>query len=134
MKPTFQQLIDHAKATLKYAYAPYSRFKVGAALSDEKGRIFTGVNVENASYGGTMCAERSAVFQAVSAGAKTITEVVIVTPTTAPTAPCGFCRQVLYEFGGGKLKVTSLALKSGRKKSWTLKKLLPDAFGPSDLK
>jgi len=134
MKPSVKQLTEHATDVLRNAYAPYSRFKVAAALSDEYGRIFTGVNVENASYGGTMCAERSAVFSAVTNGANKIREIVIVTPTTTPTAPCGFCRQVLNEFTGGNLKVTSVALKSGRKKSWTLKKLLPDAFGPKNLK
>lgn len=134
MKSQFKQLAAQAKASLKNAYAPYSRFKVSAAVSDEQGRVFVGVNVENASYGGTICAERSAVVQAISFGSKKITEVVIVTPTTTPTAPCGFCRQVLNEFGNGNLKITSIAMKSGRKKSWALKKLLPDAFGPSNLK
>lgn len=134
MKSPIKQMVEQAKATLKNSYAPYSKFKVAAALTDEHGRIFTGVNVENASYGGTMCAERSAVFQAISFGSKKVTEIVIVTPTTTPTAPCGFCRQVLNEFSSENLKITSVALKSGRKKSWRLKKLLPDAFGPLNLK
>ena len=134
MKSQFQQLVAQAKATLKNAYAPYSRFKVCSAVSDEHGRVFVGVNVENASYGGTICAERSAIVQAISFGSKKIMEVVIVTPTTSPTAPCGFCRQFINEFGDKNLKITSIALKTGRKKTWTLKKLLPDAFGPSNLK
>lgn len=134
MKSQFKDLQSQAKAVLKNAYAPYSKFKVAAALADEHGRIFAGVNVENASYGGTICAERSALVQAVSAGSKKVTEIVIVTPTTTPTAPCGFCRQVLNEFASGNVRVTSIALKSGRKKTWSLKKLLPDAFGPQDLK
>jgi len=98
-KDRLRRLVAAAQAASTHAYAPYSRFAVGAACVTADGRIFAGANVENASYGLTICAERNAVFQAVSAGQRDITAIVVYTPTAAPTTPCGACRQVICEFG-----------------------------------
>ena len=91
-------LIDSAKKAMEFAYAPYSGFRVGAALLTASGEIFTGCNVENASFGATTCAERTAVFKAVSVGEKNFKAIAIVSSGDGPTAPCGICRQVLSEF------------------------------------
>jgi cytidine deaminase len=120
-----------ARAASARAYAPYSRFHVGAALWTDAG-LFAGSNVENASYGLTNCAERSAVFAAVAAGARRITCVVVHTPTAEPTAPCGACRQVLFEFGGASARLISICDGTGIIDT-TLGDLLPGAFGPADL-
>lgn len=95
---TEQELITQSIAVAKRAYAPYSRFLVGAALVVVDGRVFTGCNVENISYGLTICAERNAVFAAVAAGCREFTKIVITTDTAEPASPCGACRQVLAEF------------------------------------
>jgi len=109
------------------AYAPYSRFMVGAAVRTEGGAIFGGCNVENASYGLTVCAERVAVFAAVAAGHRRITDVVVVTDASPPSAPCGACRQVLGEFGPSARVVAF----NGRGERWesTVGELLPRSFG-----
>lgn len=93
------ELTTAAKAAAARAYCPYSKFPVGAAIRTGDGRIFAGSNVENASYGLTICAERSAIFGAVGAGARDVVTLVIYTPTALPVTPCGACRQVLHEFG-----------------------------------
>ncbi|MGH7561977.1 MAG: cytidine deaminase [Gemmatimonadales bacterium] len=124
------RLIDAARAVRQRAYAPYSRFLVGAALEAEDGAIFEGCNVENASYGLTICAERSALAAAVSAGVRRFRRVAIVTDADPPTPPCGACRQVLAEFGGG-LEVIAVGSKQTRQ--WTMRDLLPDAFTPEHL-
>ena len=112
------------------AHAPYSKFRVGAALESEDGRIFAGCNVENASYGLTICAERSAVVQAVAAGATRFKRIVVATDIDPPAAPCGACRQVLWEFGPD-LVVESVGPHS--RKQWRIWELLPEAFGPGSL-
>ena len=94
-----QRLLTAARGASAHAYAPYSGFPVGAACVTGSGRIFSGANVENASYGLTICAERNAVFQAVTAGERDVRALVVYTPTPEPTTPCGACRQVLCEFG-----------------------------------
>jgi cytidine deaminase len=127
-----QQLLGCAKAVSDKAYAPYSNFYVGAAILSGSGAIYTGCNVENASYGLANCAERTAVFSAVAAGERMFKAVVIYTPTDRPTAPCGACRQVLYEFGPDAV-VVSVA-SSGASLQMTVSELLPKAFGPKDLK
>ena len=122
-------LIDAAQAVRLKAYAPYSRFLVGAAIEAEDGRIFSGCNVENASYGLTNCAERVALGTAVSAGARTFKRIVVATDAEPPSAPCGACRQVLAEFGD--IAVDSVSPKG--KRSWRLAELIPSSFGPKDL-
>jgi len=123
-------LVAAARAVQLRAYAPYSRFHVGCALEAEDGRVFVGCNVENASYGLTICAERAAVCAAVSAGAQHFRRAVVVSDVDPPAAPCGACRQVLAEFGTG-LRVD--AVGSSRSVSWTMEELLPSAFGKEQL-
>ncbi len=97
--PDWDALGDAARQASARAYSPYSEFPVGAAVQADDGRIFAGCNVENASSGLTVCAERNAVAQAVLAGARQLVAVAVYTPTASPTPPCGACRQVLAEFG-----------------------------------
>ena len=123
-------LVSAARAAQQQAYAPYSRFRVGAALESEDGRIFAGCNVENASYGLTICAERAAVCAAVSAGARRFRRVVVVSDCDPPAAPCGACRQVLAEFGRD-FRVDGIG-PTGTV-SWTIGELLPAAFGKEQL-
>lgn len=110
----------------EHAYAPYSRFRVGAACVAGSGTIYAGVNVENASYGLTICAERNALFQAVAAGEHDIRAMVIYTPTPQPTTPCGACRQVLCEFGAAIAIVCHCDGEEIR--TFTSGGLLPDRF------
>jgi cytidine deaminase len=127
-RPTPQQqaLIDAATEARNHAYAPYSRFPVGAALQTEDGTIFRGCNVENISYGATICAERNAVFQAVAAGHRKFRAIAVVADLPAPVTPCGLCRQVLGEFGG-ETQVICANLKQDVLVG-TVGALLPDAF------
>ena len=134
MKPSdavVQEMRSAARAAMKNAYCRYSKFRVGAAVLTDEGEIFAGCNVENASYGLTMCAERNAIFQAVAKGQQKIKAVVVVTPTKTLTSPCGACRQVINEFGPNAEVFIFGSEKSGRKIN--LSKLLPDAFGPQNL-
>lgn len=130
--PLLRRLEQAARSAGRRAYAPYSKFRVGAAVLAGSGRIFSGCNVENASYGLCNCAERSAIFAAVAAGERRITAVAVHTPTAAPTMPCGACRQVIHEFGP---KALIVALGNGRARIETrLDALLPRAFGPRNLR
>lgn len=124
-----RELIRAAKGAYRHAYAPYSKFRVGAAVLCHSGGIFAGSNVENASLGLTVCAERVATFAAVSAGERVLTKITIVSDAPGWCYPCGACRQVLAEFGPG-LKVI-LVNGKGRVKKLDLKELLPHSFSLS---
>jgi cytidine deaminase len=124
------RLVEAAGLVRQRAHAPYSNFAVGSAVLDNDGGIHLGCNVENASYGLSVCAERHAVAAAVAAGAKQLIAVAVVTETSPPTSPCGACRQVLREFGD--LQVILANLEGGRTMT-TVAELLPDAFGPEVL-
>jgi cytidine deaminase len=123
-------LVEAARAVQQRAYAPYSHFRVGCALEAEDGRVFVGCNVENASYGLTICAERAAVTAAVAAGAHRFRRAVVVSDADPPAAPCGACRQVLSEFGRD-LRVDGVG--AAGTVSWTIAELLPAAFGKEQL-
>ena len=125
-----KELEKAARAVQKQAYVPYSGFRVGAALQTMDGSVFVGCNVENASYGLTMCAERVAIGAALSSGHTEMLRVVVVTDIDPPSAPCGACRQVLAEFGGD-MEVVAVGL--GETRSWTMGELLPAQFGRKDL-
>ena len=125
---TPETLVAEARRILAHAHAPYSRFPVGAALLGESGRVYLAVNVENASYGLSVCAERSAVFTAVAAGEKRFQGLAVATDTPEPTPPCGACRQVLREFMSD-LPV-HLAGRTGAIVTRRLSELLPYAFSP----
>jgi len=115
------------------AYAPYSGFRVGAAVQ-VSGGVFEGANVENASYGLTVCAERIAVFTAVIAGAHRLEAVAVCTESSPPSSPCGACRQVLLEFAPDPAAVTVTAVNPrGERRSWTLAELIPDGFSGREL-
>ena len=125
-----QSLVDLANTARQRAYVPYSKYPVGSSLRTKTGRIFTGVNVENAAYPQTMCAERIAIFKAVSEGEKEFEVITVVTDNGGP--PCGGCRQVMAEFGLDTIVI--LADGDGQiVKETTVKDLLPDAFTPADL-
>ncbi len=126
-------LVAKAIEAMRGAYAPYSKFTVGAALR-VSGRTFTGANVENASYGLSMCAERTTMFHAASHGALELEEVVVCTEASPPSSPCGACRQVLYEFAADPTKVIVTSVNpAGEHRSWTLAELLPDGFNGREL-
>ncbi|MDD2762598.1 MAG: cytidine deaminase [Opitutaceae bacterium] len=127
-----RRLAAAARRVAQAAYAPYSKFRVGAAVLAGSGRIYTGCNVENASYGLSICAERAAVFKAVAAGERTIAALAVRTPTRKPTPPCGACRQVLHEFGPAMTVIC--ACRSRGRIETTLDRLLPAAFGRKSLR
>ncbi|MFT3698326.1 MAG: cytidine deaminase [Kofleriaceae bacterium] len=127
------ELETAALAAKAKAYAPYSKFHVGAAVK-MNGQTFTGVNVENASYPMSVCAERNAIAAAVNGGATSLEEVAVATDASPPSAPCGGCRQVLREFAADPAHVTITAVNpQGERRSWTLAQLLPDSFSGKEL-
>ena len=121
------ELIERAKDARHAAHAPYSNFEVGAALVSTDGRVFTGCNIENSAYGLSMCAERVAIFKAVSEGAHEFTKIAVVTDTETLTPPCGCCRQMIWEFASGTTEVI-LANLTGDVRTFDIKELLPEAF------
>jgi cytidine deaminase len=126
------ELTARAREAQANAYAPYSGFKVGAALVSRDGTVFGGCNVENASYPAGTCAERAALAAAVSAGHQQFEAVVIVSDATSATPPCGICRQMLAEFGVDLVVIA--VTRDGTSKRWTLLQLLPDPFTPISLR
>ena len=123
-------LIEAARRTQQQAYAPYSRYRVGAAVEGEDGSVFVGCNVENASYGLVMCAERVAIGAAVAGGVRQFRRVVIVSDSEPPAPPCGACRQVIFEFAPDA-EVLAVGPRSSHR--WTMRDLLPAAFSGSQL-
>ncbi|MDE7218789.1 MAG: cytidine deaminase [Oscillospiraceae bacterium] len=136
-KEQIRSLIKTAVAQLAYAYTPYSHFKVGAALLAEDGRVYTGCNIENAAYGPSNCAERTAFFKAVSEGVRQFRAICIVGGPegvlTGLTPPCGVCRQVMMEFCSPESFEIILATGEEDYKVYLLKELLPFGFGPGNL-
>jgi cytidine deaminase len=127
MKELNQNLVEAAIEAREKAQALYSQFKVGSALLAEDGRVFTGCNLENSSYGLTICAERVALFKALSEGAKKFVRIVVAADTQELTAPCGACRQVMWDFCGDvEIVMTNL---SGKSKAVRLSQLFPEPFG-----
>jgi cytidine deaminase len=125
------ELAERARSAMERAYAPYSGFRVGAALLAADGSVTEGCNVENAAYPAGICAERAAVAAAVTRGVRDFAAIVIATEAEAPTPPCGMCRQVLMEFAP-RLQVVSVT-RSGASARWTMSDLLPAAFTPTSL-
>ena len=124
-------LIDAALRVREHAHAPFSKFKVGAALADNDGKIYTGCNVENATYGLTICAERVAMFKAISEGARKFRRIAVAADTPVLTPPCGACRQILWEFCGDiEVILTNL---QGKTESLRLKDLFPRPYDASFL-
>ncbi len=127
-------LIDIAREAAQKAYAPYSNYSVGAALLTANGKIYRGCNIENCAYGDTMCAERVALFNAVSDGQRDFKAIAIAGGDKRPAYPCGSCRQVLSEFGKGDMKVYCSTLTDGKIEEYTLSDLLPVKFPIDDLR
>lgn len=127
-----ERLLLEAKKVQSYAYAPYSSFQVGAALLTEKGKIFAGCNIENASYSLTICAERNALFKAISEGERNFSALLVIGDSEEPISPCGACRQVIVEFCDESMPVYLTNLK-GDLLETTVGKLLPGAFSKEDL-
>lgn len=125
------ELIAEAKRARERAYAPYSGFKVGAAVLTERGKRYAGANVENASYGLSNCAERTAIFKAISEGETKFRALAVIADTEKPAAPCGACRQVIAEF---RIPKVILANLKGDRLELTLDELLPHSFTSADLK
>ena len=136
-KELIEKLVETAIEQIKYSYAPYSGFKVGASLLTEEGNIYTGCNIENAAYTPTNCAERTAFFKAVSEGERKFKAIAIVGgkdgKLTSYTAPCGVCRQVMMEFCDPKEFKVILGIAKDDYKIYTLEELLPLGFGSSDV-
>ncbi|MCM3690347.1 cytidine deaminase [Neobacillus niacini] len=128
-----KQLMEEAVKAREFAYVPYSKFQVGAALIAKDGKVFRGCNIENASYGMTNCAERTALFKAYSEGVTQFDTLVVVADTDRPVPPCGACRQVISELCDAEMEVVLTNLK-GDVQRILVKDLLPGAFSPQDLK
>ncbi len=120
-----QELIELARKAREFSYSPYSKFKVGAALITHEGKVYSGCNIENASFGITNCAERTAIFKAVSEGAREIDTIAIIADSDGPCSPCGACRQAMAEF---KVKRVIMANLKGEVKAVSLAELLPYSF------
>ena len=128
-QPTIEELIEYAKAAREAAYAPYSGYQVGSALTTKDGSVYAGGNVENASYGLCVCAERSAIVKAVNAGHRELTQLVVVTQSSPPAAPCGICRQTINEFLSDPTTLTVVLVNTdGERRDVLFSELFPLGF------
>jgi len=130
-QPLRQQLVELAREARRQAYAPYSRFEVGAAVLFENGRMYAGCNVENASFGATCCAEQVAILAGVADGCRRLKTIAVVCEGERPVWPCGVCRQTIYEFGPDAAVIA--ATLEGAVEEVSIQELLPQPFGPSAL-
>jgi cytidine deaminase len=128
---TNEQLIQKAYEAMAFSYSPYSNFKVGAALLTDSGAVYTGCNIEIASYGATNCAERTAIFKAISEGEKSFKAIAVVSSSDDYTFPCGICRQVIVEFGK---EIDIIVAKGYDYEVYKIDELLPKSFTQIDLK
>ncbi|MCX7839263.1 MAG: cytidine deaminase [Anaerolineae bacterium] len=126
-----EKLIALARAARKRAYAPYSRYAVGAAVLAKSGKVYTGCNIENAAYPSGLCAERVAIFKAVSEGERELVAMVVVTSNLG--SPCGACRQVFSEFADDEAIIVLASARGKRRKTYRMREILPDRFGARDL-
>ncbi|AOT72955.1 cytidine deaminase [Geosporobacter ferrireducens] len=124
--------MQQARKAMEYAYVPYSKFRVGAALLTTDGKVYTGCNIECASFGGTNCAERTALFKAISEGHRSFEAIAVVSDNDEYTFPCGICRQVIVEFGKD-IKII-VGTSDGKIETFTIEELLPHYFSGIDLK
>lgn len=131
-KENIESFVSEAKKAMAQAYVPYSKFQVGAVLEGKSGAVYHGCNIENAAYTPSCCAERVAIFKAVSSGEKEFSKIVVIGDTDTPIAPCGVCRQVMNEFFDESTKIFLTNL-NGDMKETTINGLLPHSFGPKDL-
>ncbi len=131
MKRDLEKLIEVAREARHLAYAPYSKYTVGAAVLTRSGKVFSGCNVENAAYPSGTCAERVAIFKAVSEGERDLVALAVVTSNAG--SPCGACRQVFSEFAADDAVIVLAPERGTRRKKFTMKQLLPDRFGPQHL-
>lgn len=127
-----EELVRRALEARDSAYAPYSGFRVGAALLAENGKVYTGCNIENASFGATICAERTAIVKAISDGARRILAIAITSDSKVPTVPCGICRQTMGEFCSSDMPLY-LSDRNGKFETYLFSQILPHAFLPNDL-
>jgi cytidine deaminase len=132
MKIDWDELIAAARQARRNAYAPYSRYAVGAAALAKSGEIYTGCNIENAAYPSAMCAERVAIYKGVSVGERAFVALVVVTANLG--SPCGACRQVLSEFAADDAVIVLALARGKRRKRFSMRQILPDRFGPKNLK
>ena len=131
MSSSTAQLIEAAKIAMSFSYSPYSQKKIGASVLLTNGKVYSGCNVENASYGGTVCAERVAIWKAASENKDLkISEVVVISDSEKPWPPCGFCRQVMAEFSTDDTQIVMVNLQN-KSRTYKFKDLFPEAFGPS---
>jgi cytidine deaminase len=128
---TYKALLEKAKEASERSYAPYSKFPVGAALLTKDGKVFLGCNVENASYGGTICAERTAMVKAISEGSTEFSAIAVYCKKAKDAWPCGFCRQFICEFGA-QIEIITEGMK-GELQVMKISELLPNMFGPGSL-
>ncbi|HEX7593311.1 MAG TPA: cytidine deaminase [Anaerolineae bacterium] len=132
MKIDLGKLVTAARAARRNAYVPYSHYAVGAAVLAKSGKVYTGCNVENAAYPTSLCAERVAIFKAVSEGERELVALVVVTSNAG--SPCGACRQVFSEFAEDDAVILLATARGNWRKKFTMKQILPDRFGPEHLK